>query len=205
VPAPAPRGSGRSLSELKSERSSAPVPEVAEAPAPDDTAPEPPPSESTVVDDDTPIELDDVILAWAAILPAFPPVTRAAAQEAQPIALDGNVVTFGVSKNLFDATKKRFQDQADAIREGLTAQLGRVLRFKMEAVEGFGALRPPSAPSSSSSSAPAANGEAAVDHEEEAIDLTELIDVAPDDAAVDSVGLLTSQFDATVVEELPRD
>src|SRR6185436_4493432 len=141
------------------------VPEVAEAPPPDDTAPESPPSEPSLIDDGTPIDLDDVILAWAAILPAFPPVTRAAAQEAQPIALDGNVVTFGVSKNLFDATKKRFQDQADAIREGLTAQLGRVLRFKMEAVDGFGALPPPPTESS-----PTANGEAAVEHEEEAID-----------------------------------
>ena len=122
------------------------MPEVNDEPPPDDTASELPPSAAPPVDDDTPIELDDVILAWAAILPAFPPVTRAAAQEAQPIALEGNVVTFGVSKNMFEATKKRFQDQADAIRQGLTAQLGRVLRFKMEPVEGIrhaaGAVRP---------------------------------------------------------------
>jgi hypothetical protein len=37
------------------------------------------------------------------------------------------------------------------------------------------------------------------------IDVAELTDVGPAGAAVDSVGLLTSQFDATVVEELPRD
>ena len=133
-----------------------------------------------------------MILAWAAILPTFPPVTKAAAQEAQPIAIDGNVVTFGVPKNLFEATKKRFQDQADAIREGLTAQLGRVLRFKMEPVDGFGALTPSaSGPASSSQSSTATNGDEPPHHEEEAIDLTELTDMAPADAAVDSVGLLT--------------
>ena len=91
------------------------APETAE---PEPPAPEPAPAAVAPVDDGTPIELDDVILAWAAILPTFPPVTKAAAQEAQPIAIDGNVVTFGVPKNLFEATKKRFQDQADAIREG---------------------------------------------------------------------------------------
>ncbi len=203
--APAPRGSGRSLSELKGDRATNPAP-VAAAPAPHPTSPEPEPATAAPVDDTTPIALDDVILAWAAILPTFPPVTKAAAQEAQPIAIDGNVVTFGVPKNLFEATKKRFQDQADAIREGLTAQLGRVLRFKMEPVDGFGALTPSaSGPASSSQSSTATNGDEPPHHEEEAIDLTELTDMAPADAAVDSLGLLTSQFDATVVEELPRD
>ena len=198
--APVPKGSGRSFAELKEARVSAPAPEVA---APESPPPpvDPPPAEPTVAD--TPIELDDVILAWAAILPTFPPVTKAAAQEAQPIALTGNVVTFGVPKNLFAATRPRFQDQRDAIREALAAQLGRVLQFKIEAVDGFGALPAPST---------VPNGDAHAheqapehEHEEDAIDLRDLSDLAPADAAVDSVGLLTAQFDATVVEELPRD
>ena len=98
---------------------------------------------------------------------------------------------------MFEATKPRFQGQRDAIREALAAQLGRVLQFKMEAVDGFGALSP--------SSTPTTDGDEPVHHEEDEIDLTELTDLAPADAAVDSLGLLTAQFDATVVEELPRD
>jgi len=73
---------------------------------------------------------------------------------------------------------------------------GRVLQFKMEAVDGFGALSAASTPT---------DGDEPAHHEEEEIDLTELTDLAPADAAVDSLGLLTSQFDATIVEELPRD
>ena len=192
----APRSSGRSLAELKGDRAAKLEPAV-EVPESELMPPEPEPAVAAdPVDDSVPIELDDVILAWAAILPTFPPVTKAAAQEAQPIALAGNVVTFGVPRNLFEATKPRFQGQRDAIREALAAQLGRVLQFKMEAVDGFGALSAASTPT---------DGDEPAHHEEEEIDLTELTDLAPADAAVDSLGLLTSQFDATIVEELPRD
>jgi hypothetical protein len=150
------------------------------APAPEVAVPEPrpspvdPPRAAVPVDAPT-IELDDVILAWAAILPTFPPVTKAAAQEAQPIALTGNVVTFGVPKNLFAATKPRFQDQRDAIRDALAAQLGRVLQFKIEAVDGFGALPAPS--TIPNGDAPSHEHEHEPEHEEDAIDLRDLSDL----------------------------
>ena len=150
--------SGRSLSELQRDRAATPAPPSRFADARELRCPAPQPAGCAAPDRRRHARrLDDVILAWAAILPAFPPVTRAAAQEAQPIAVDGNVVTFGVPKNLFDATKKRFQEEADAIRERLTAQLGRVLRFKMEPVDGFGSLTPSSPPPSASPPSTAGN------------------------------------------------
>ena len=36
-------------------------------------------------------------MAWAAILPTLPVATKAAAKDAQPIALDDGVITFGVA------------------------------------------------------------------------------------------------------------
>jgi DNA polymerase-3 subunit gamma/tau len=180
----------RSLRELKEARAG--NVESSERPEPDpepvDAEPAPardpvsPPAAERVID------LDDVIVAWAAILPRFSPATKAAAQEAQPIALDGNVVTFGIPKNLLAAAKPRFQKEADNIRGALTEQLGRVLKFSLVALDGFGEL--PAAP-------PPA--------EDDVVDLTELTDVAPADAPLDSVGLLTQRFDATIVDEVPRD
>jgi DNA polymerase-3 subunit gamma/tau len=175
----------RSLRELKEERAAAP-PEA--APPEPDPDPEPEPPVATVAADRA-VDLDDVIVAWAAILPRFGPATKAAAQEAQPIALDGNVVTFGIPKNLLSAARPRFQKEADNIRGALTEQLGRVLKFSLVPLDGFGELPPPVA------SAP----------DDDVVDLTELTDLEPAEVAMDSVGLLAQRLDATIVEELPRD
>jgi DNA polymerase-3 subunit gamma/tau len=154
--------------------------------------------------DAPPLDLDDVIIVWSEILPAFPPATKATAQEAQPIALDGDVITFGVPKNLMGSARERFKREADNIRAALTDRLGRRVMFKLEPIEGFGALPAPTQ-GAGPRSVTAADEPPPPDDDFDDIDVTELTDVGPADAAVDSVGLLTSQFDATVVEELPRD
>jgi DNA polymerase-3 subunit gamma/tau len=186
----APRAkSPRSLGQLKEARAAAPAeaePELEPQAEPEPEAAPDPATPSSA--ESRAVDLDDVIVAWGAILPRFSPATKAAAQEAQPIALDGNVVTFGIPKNLLTAAKPRFQREADNIRSALTEQLGSVLKFSLVPLDGFGEL--PAAP-------PAAD--------DDVVDLTELTDAEPSNAPLDSVGLLAQRFDATVVEELPRD
>ena len=111
-------------------------------------------------------------------------------REAQPLTLEGDVITFGVPKGMYEAARPRFQKEADNIRDALSSRLGRRLKFKLKPHDGF------------VESAPAAPEPEPVD---EMIELDELIDIPAEDAAVDSVGLFTSRFDATVVEEVPRD
>jgi DNA polymerase-3 subunit gamma/tau len=180
-------------------------------------APPPPPPEpvvetapaelgapSAATADAPPLDLDDVIIVWSEILPAFPPATKATAQEAQPIALDGDVITFGVPKNFMGSARERFKREADNIRAALTDRLGRRVMFKLEPIEGFGALPAPSS-GAEPRSMTIADEPPPLDDDIDDIDVAELTDVGPAGAAVDSVGLLTSQFDATVVEEFPRD
>ena len=53
------------------------------------------------------VDIDDVVLAWAEILPGLPPATRAAAAEAQPIGIDRGVITFGVPERAQRAAEPR--------------------------------------------------------------------------------------------------
>jgi hypothetical protein len=174
------------------------APPTAPATAPAEPPAEPPaeaealPPGTAVATEARVVSLDDVIVAWAAILPRLPPATRAAAQEAQPIALEGGVVTFGIPKNLIGAARPRFHKERDNIREALTEQLGALLKFQLVELAGFGEL-PPQGSSASGTG------------DEDVVDLTEIDGAVPADVAVDSVGLLTQRFDATVVEERPRD
>ena len=69
-------------------------------------------------------ELDDVIVAWAGVLDALPRSLRASIQEAQPVAVDGNVIVFGVARSHIDTVRPKFQRNADAIREAFIARLG---------------------------------------------------------------------------------
>jgi DNA polymerase-3 subunit gamma/tau len=145
--------------------------------------------------------LDDVIVAWAQVLPDLPVATRSSVQEAQPLSVEGDVITFGVSPRLFEAAKPRFRREADAIRTALSARLGRTLRFNLVAHEGFttggGVERAPSVPE------PAPD---AIDlTAEDPVDPAELTEAAPEDGAPDSVGLLRDALGATVVDERPRD
>jgi DNA polymerase III subunit gamma/tau len=194
----------RSLAELRRERAAAPTapvaPAVAEAsePVPD---PEPPSAREQEIAGAPvgTVDIDDVVVAWAEILPGLPPATRAAVRDAQPLAVDDNVITFGVPRAHYDAALPRFKKEADNIRAALSAKLGRRMMFKPVAHDGFGTSAigdetPPDAP-----------GDPGPDDGDEVVDLDELMDARPDGAAVDSVSLLTRSFDATVVEEVPRD
>ena len=86
------------------------------------------------------VDIDDVIVAWAEILPALPPATRAAVREAQPLAVADDVITFGVPEGAL-------RDRAAALQEGsrqhprraLASKLGRRMMFKPVAHDGFDA------------------------------------------------------------------
>ena len=179
------------------------------------------------------IDLDDVVVAWAEILPSFSPATRAVAQDAQPIAYDAGVITFGIPAQRLKSTGDRFRTQADAIRAALSERLGGTMKFKLEPYDGFAGGSGPASgrPSSGgprggpaaggpasaapSSAAPSSAGAAGddpplgeappPDDDDEILDLSELVDAEPADTAGDSVAKFTESFDATVVEEVPRD
>ncbi len=141
------------------------------------------------------VDIDDVIVAWAEILPDLPPATRAAVREAQPLAVDGGVITFGVPKAHYEVALPRFKKEADNIRAALSEKLGRRMMFKPVAHDGFG-TEPVKEPEPRDDD---------VSDDEEMLDIAEMVD-APDEApAVDSVSLITQSFGATVVEEVPRD
>ncbi|HMG27748.1 MAG TPA: DNA polymerase III subunit gamma/tau [Acidimicrobiia bacterium] len=139
----------------------------------------------------TSVAVDDVILAWATVLPELPVATRSAVQEAQPLSVDGDVVTFGVSPRLIEAARPRFRREADTIREALSRHVGASLRFNLVEHEGF------SGEPSSSPSAPAPP-------EEEHDDVVMEPDEAATPPGVESTSptsMLTESLGATVVEE----
>ena len=148
------------------------------------------------------------------ILPSFSPATRAAAQDAQPIAYEAGVITFGIPARLHKSTGDRFRTQADAIRAALSERLGGTMKFKLEPHDGFEGFEdggggrpvapPPPAPSADPSPEPPL-GEAPPPDDDEILDLSELVDADDADPAGDSVAKFTQSFDATVVEEVPRD
>jgi DNA polymerase-3 subunit gamma/tau len=191
--------------------------EATPAPAPD---PEPAPAPTGPARE---IELDDVIVAWAEILPELPMATRTAVQTAQPLRLEGAVIVFGVPPNLIEAAKPRFHRAADSIREAFSRRLGQTMKFKITAAEDFTAINPGVNPGVNPSPAPAPAKRAGAKRgaaprveddppigepppdDDEHIDLTETVDAGPVDAAVSSVGLLEQQLGATVVEEKARD
>ena len=91
------------------------------------------------------VDVDDVIVAWATLLPELPVATRSAVQEAQPLSVEDDVVTFGVSPRLIEAARPRFRREADTIRDALSQQVGTRLRFNLVAHEGFSGERAASA------------------------------------------------------------
>jgi len=139
-------------------------------------------------------DLDEVVLAWAELLPTFAMATRSAVQHAQPIRVDGDVVVFGIAPQMLAAAQPRFRSNADTIRTALTARLGRTPRFSLVAsgaVDLQGALGggadelPPPPPS-------------------DEVEPHDIEDARPAGPAVTSVGILEAEFGATVVEEHPR-
>src|SRR6185503_9941102 len=105
-----------------------PEPEPVAADEPEPVRPAEAPTASTAT-----FDFDDVVLAWATVLPDLPMATRSQVQHAQPIRVEGDVVVFGIAPPAMAATKKRFQDTVETIRDALTAQLGRKPKFKLEA------------------------------------------------------------------------
>jgi DNA polymerase-3 subunit gamma/tau len=199
----------------KVESEVAPPPEV--APSSESSPPEPKAEAGEVFD------IDDVIVAWSAVLESMPRSMRSAIQEAQPLAVDGNVITFGVSRQQMDNVKPRFQKEAPMIREKFKEQLGGHPKFKFTVHswsgggDGGGSSRKKPRRNNDAVAEPAPDPsdpgpeEPGADQVEPTIDLVDgvhpadIVDAPPDDTpAVDSVSRLEDAFGATVVEERPR-
>ena len=184
-----PTRSSRSLSELRRERT------AAADPPPDAELDLAPPSEPVHEQPTGEVDIDDVIVAWAEILPELPPATGAAVREAQPLSVAGGVITFGVPKARYDTALPRFKKEADNIRAALSERLGRRMMFKTVAHDGFDADPVKSAEPRDDD----------ISDDEEMLDIAESVDAPAESPAVDSVSLITQSFGATVVEEVPRD
>jgi hypothetical protein len=205
-----------SLGALRRESPRAPVetPAPPVAPAAD---PEPSSSDAGAVPD-----LDDVIVAWGAIVPDLSPATRSAVQNAQPVRFDGDVLVFGVAPELLGAARERFKREADTVRDALAGRLGRRFKFNLVSAPelSLSSSATPEPDRSSGGTAPddaaerapapgvssgAASAAGQTDDDEEAgFAPEELVDAPPDlDAA--PVSRLRSELGATVVEELPRE
>jgi DNA polymerase-3 subunit gamma/tau len=185
---------GRSYAELKRERAAAeavaPPPEADPPPAP---TPEPPASDAAPTA--ATIDIDDVIVAWPDVRDGLPPATKAAVRDAQPLALDDGVITFGVPRAQYDVAVPRFKKEADNIRAALSGRLGSELKFRTVPHDFGDDQSPAVAP-------PPLHEQPPDDHE---IDLAELDDDDTSAPALDSVSLITQSLGATVVEEVPRD
>jgi DNA polymerase III subunit gamma/tau len=143
------------------------------------------------------VDVDEVILAWATVLPELPVATRSAVQEAQPLSVDGDVVTFGVSPRLIEAAKPRFRRDADTIRHALSQHVGRSLRFNLVAHEGFSGARTEAPPASPPATEPEESDELASELDEGA--------PPPGVESTSPTNLLTESLGATVVEERQHD
>ena len=150
------------------------------------------------------LDLDDVIVAWQNVLDRLPRSLRTAIQEAQPLSVEGNVVTFGVSAHQLDSVKPRFQKEAHTIREAFIAELGSPPRFKF-AVHDWTGNGGPRRSTAANAPEPEPSPEPEPEDHIELVDPEELVDAPPDaGAALDSIARLEDAFGATVVDEQPR-
>jgi DNA polymerase III subunit gamma/tau len=203
----APRAPGVTVGALRKRRSEAPSPPAADADA-DAPAEEPAPAPSEASEPSAPekpeketapasVDVDEVILAWATVLPELPVATRSAVQEAQPLSVDGDVVTFGVSPRLIEAAKPRFRRDANTIRDALSQHVGRSLRFNLVAHEGFSGARAEAPPSPPPATEPEESDDIAGEPDEGA--------PPPGVESTSPTNLLTESLGATVVEERQHD
>ncbi len=209
---PEPPAKKRALGAFKQAPKAAAPPE-AEGEAATPAAPVPAASAPPAPTTEVALDLDDVIVAWSAVLDAVPRSLRSAIQEAQPLQVDGNVITFGVSRTQIDNVKPRFQKEAHAIREKFIEQLGSPPKFKFTVHSWTGTNggrdRPPrTGPTLDPGDVDPGDPGPPPPEDETMIDLVdpgELVD-APKGAgpAVDSVSRLEDAFGATVIEEVPR-
>jgi DNA polymerase III subunit gamma/tau len=201
----APRAPGVTVGALRKRRPDSPPPPPADADA-YASAEAPAPARGEVKEQSEPeketappsVDVDEVILAWATVLPELPVATRSAVQEAQPLSVEGDVVTFGVSPRLIEAAKPRFRRDANTIRDALSQHVGRTLRFNLVAHEGFSGGRT----ATPTSSPPPAT------EPEESDDLANEPDEGAPPPGVESTSptnLLTESLGATVVEERQHD
>jgi len=200
--------------ERESEAGLAPAAPVSEAPVP--AAP------VSEVRRRVAVDLDDVIVAWAQILPDLPVATRSAAQEAQPVSLEGDVITFAVPGRLVEAARPRFRRAADMIRTALADRLGANFRFNVVADDSLTGqdapllapgpstarsrpTRPQPDPPGAVDPSPASEAPAAPDFDPDDFDPDDLVDAGPAATSSDTVSLLTERLSARVVEERPRE
>jgi DNA polymerase-3 subunit gamma/tau len=199
----APRSPRRTLGAVRAE---AATQSSDEPPPPLDVEPEPEPqaSEPVLTTPSSPLNLDDVIVAWGELLPALPVATRTAVQNAQPLRVDEpDIVIFGIAPAMLQAARPRFKKEADTIRAALAARLGRSVLFNLEAAEQFSLGNAPDSGAPIGEAPPSAPE--ADDEPPEDIDLTEMTDAGPEAATSASVSVLQDRLGATVVEEVPRD
>jgi DNA polymerase-3 subunit gamma/tau len=100
------------------------------AAAPPPAAP-PPAEEAAPSRPRSPLELDDVILAWPGALSGFKPRLKAMAKEAQPVGVDGDTVLLGLPAKYQKVHRAAIEDAADEVTAGLARELGRPVRVRV--------------------------------------------------------------------------
>jgi DNA polymerase-3 subunit gamma/tau len=150
----------------------------------------------------TAFALDDVVEAWPDVLNGLKAPVRTGIQDAQPIALEGGVIVFGVPKVRLDAINERFRKEAAAIKDAFSARLGTSPRFQLRAHDfnRVDAFRPAAV---ADDPAPVVNEPEPPADDEEAVDLTELSD-APDAPQPEAVTKLVADLGAEVIDERRR-
>ena len=116
-----------------------------------------------------------------------------AVQEAQPLSVEGDVVTFGVSPRLIEAARPRFRREADTIRDALSQQVGTSLRFNLVAHEGFSGERTASAQPAPPVAEPEEHDDIVIEPDEST--------APPGVESGSPTNMLTESLGATVVEE----
>jgi DNA polymerase-3 subunit gamma/tau len=118
------------------------------SPAPPPPAPPPPATAPSVPAADTPLDLDDVILAWPQALSSFKPRLKAMAKEAQPIRVEGATVVLGLPGRFQAHHLPSITAEAPTVAAALATELGREVRVRVEvddtlSLAGDGPLPPP--------------------------------------------------------------
>ncbi len=133
--------------------------------------------------------------AWPGVLASLKAPVRAAVQDAQPIALDGDVIVFGVPKVREKMTHERFRKEALAIKAAFVPFLGVEPKFQLRTHD-FDAPDAFRAPESEPEPEPVG-----IDDD---VDLDELVDAADAPAPPDSVSRLMNDLGAEVIDERRR-
>lgn len=156
-------------------------------------------------------DLDDVVEAWPDVMVALKPPLRAAIEDAQPVAVQGPVIVFGVPPRRIEAIRNRFQAEADTIRGVLAERLGSLPQFRLRPHDfdapGAFASRSVGSGATGMATEPMAGRERAPEPDDDPVDLDDLVDAvdAGDVAPTGSAARLIAELGAEVVEERPRD